>query len=81
MNDLQRFAKELQDNVKTALDEIHARQSVTNQFMFEKLSKVDQEALVEKLRVHDNEVREERKEDKAAKAKKAFDKFFKVREV
>ena len=78
MNDLQRFAKELQDNVKNALDEIHARQSVTNQFMFEKLSKVDQEALVEKLRKHD-EVREEREEDKAAKAKKAFDKYFKVK--
>ena len=59
MNDLQRFAKELQDNVKNALDEIHARQSVTNQFMFEKLSKVDQVALVEKLRVHDENVREE----------------------
>ena len=58
MNDIQRFAKELQDNVKHALDELHTRQSVTNQFMFEKLSKVDQEALVEKLKKHDDKVRE-----------------------
>ena len=57
MNDIQRFAKELQDNVKNALDELHARQSVTNQFLFEKLSDVDQVALVERLRVHDDEVR------------------------
>jgi len=60
MDNLRKWGKELQEAIRYTIKQNLIRQDIVNEFLYNKLSLVDQAELMSKIKAHDMQTKEER---------------------